>query len=215
MFLYRLTIAVLMVGCTHNFIECAQTDYETKAFNSVDKEIDTHINVSPDEIASNEGGEKDVAVAFRENFLTDPVDNEAPGRRRKIKRIMAQVRVDSRSGQISDKKYDLIELREDVALKLDDKEKALEAELNGLSGARVGWTILTATGVLTTMGGVALLLNKDTRPIGAGVAIGGAAATVGGGAKLCKTMGREKVLRVAIKQTNTMKNDWEESFKEK
>lgn len=217
MFLYHLVIVLMVMNCSGQSLFAYEEDvaYQNAAIGYVSSEIDGDIETSADQIAANEGGENDAAMRFRIKYTTDPVEGTPPGKLRKVQCILSLARKDIRDGQTSEVRYELVELREDKALKLQDKEEAFGAELDGLGNTRVNWTIGTVGGGLMIVVGGVLLTNKNLAPVGAGMAGVGVVTAAACGTKLYKIRDRERVLRVAIRQTQTRKNDWEDSFKQR
>jgi hypothetical protein len=224
MVLQRWAIIVLAINCcTANlmgwgesfvpaFSGWTEIPYQNKAINEASIEIQKYIDIPTKEAAERVGTETDVRQEFKENFLTDAANDAPVSAKRKRQRIMTLIRTANQNKEISDLMFEVTELRENTALKLLNKEEALQAEIDGLWGSQLGW------GTCTVVGGIVVLMatqisGERNMPIKLGVGLTGTVMTMGGGAKLYSVVGKKRLLETDIQIKKQMKQDWQEAFK--
>ncbi len=171
--------------------------------------IEHYLAISTNEVAQRAGTDRDVAMAFKREMLTDPVDGEEISEERKNKKCMQQIRIILKKGEDSGTKLELVEFKENTSIALDNKEKALILTRDGLASRKSMLLNVVLVGGLLAMAGARA--SKDNKTAGALTGGLGATMVVGGGIGLC-FVGAESPFNTHINQIQTMKNDWEISF---
>jgi hypothetical protein len=183
--------------------------YNNAALNAAHAAINRKaINLSTEAVVQRAGTEDDVAKCFKEEFLEDAPFNAPISEKRKMQRIMGDIRAIHNQKQVDGTTLEVTEFTEDVALDFQDKEKDLQIEMAGLYGTKVALGAGIITGVVVM--GVGPKVGKD-----AGMAIAGLGGclSLGCGVSLAYVWNKEDKLKTHETKVQTMKNEWEERFK--
>jgi len=165
-----------------------------------------YINLSTKEVAQRAmRDETSVARHFEQEFLTDTVENEPISDERKNREIMRLLRIVQNQSGTSGFKVAIAEFKEDVAIDLDNKEKALTNELNGYSIPKIVAGCVLVTGLGVVVGGSIQSSGRDQKILGG---VGSGIAVIAGG-YLYSLSGRAELLKTHIVQVQAMKKGWE------
>jgi hypothetical protein len=167
-----------------------------------------YINLSTKEVAQRAMRDAtSVARHFEQEFLTDAdaTDNESISDERKNRQLMKLLRIVYSQAEVSDFKVVITEFKEDIAIDLDNKEKALTDELNGYSIPKIVAGVALGAGLVA----VGARINRKVKP---GIGIMGCGGIVVGGGYLYSLSGRAELLKIHRAQVQEMKKCWEDKY---
>jgi murein L,D-transpeptidase YafK len=170
-------------------------------------------NLPASEFARRRGTETDVVKCFEKKFLTNAEQDAPISKDRKTQTNMELIRKARIKGKASGFTIETNEFCEDVSLEFQEEEENIQRQIEGMWGAKVGWGMLTAAGVVALGVSTQMSSSQKNKILKMGtMGVGGTTAILSG-AKFYSVMGDKNTLQQKKDDIQTMKNAWENSFK--